>query len=62
MVFFKPGDIVKWRQIDRGEYDAILADVSANRYTPKVAEVSFDLEAFSKDPSAYNAKLLEALR
>jgi KipI family sensor histidine kinase inhibitor len=62
MVFFKPGDIVKWRQIDRDEYDAILAEVNANRYTPKVAEVSFDLEAFSKDPSAYNAKLLEALR
>ena len=61
MVFFKPGDIVKWRQIDRDEYDAILAEVNANRYTPKVAEVNFDLEAFSKNPSAYNAKLLEAL-
>ena len=36
MVFFRPGDIVKFTPIGREEYDAILADVAANRFTPKI--------------------------
>ena len=27
MVFFRPGDIVKWKPIDRAQYDATVADV-----------------------------------
>jgi allophanate hydrolase subunit 1 len=61
MVFFKPGDIVKWKPIDRAEYDRILAEVEAGTYAPRIAEVDFDLEAFNADMRGTNAKLLEAL-
>ncbi|MDQ0315421.1 5-oxoprolinase subunit B family protein [Amorphus orientalis] len=61
MVFFKPGDIVKFSPIDRDEYDSILAEVEANRFTPKIKEVEFDLEAFEADHDGTNAKLMGAL-
>ncbi len=61
MVFFKPGDIVKWKPIDRPEYDRILAAVEAGNYQPRIAEVDFDLEEFNADMAGTNAKLMEAL-
>ncbi|XWN29128.1 MAG: allophanate hydrolase subunit 1 [Devosia sp.] len=61
MVFFRPGDIVKFTPIDRPAYDDIVAEVEAQRFTPKMAEVSFDLDEFNKGIDAYNAKLQEAL-
>jgi allophanate hydrolase subunit 1 len=61
LVFFKPGDIVKFSPIDREEYDRILAKVEANDWKPRVAEVEFDLKEFDKDMMGYNAKLMEAL-
>lgn len=61
LVFFKPGDIVKWKPIDRAEYDRILAEVDANTWAPRIAEVEFDLDEFNKDMTGYNAKLMEAL-
>lgn len=61
MVFFKPGDIVKWKPIDRAEYDRILAEVAADTYVPRIAEVDFDLDAFNADMPGTNAKLMEAL-
>ena len=61
MVFFKPGDIVKWKPIDRGEYDRITQAVEQGEYRPRMAEVEFDLEAFNADVDGTNARLLEAL-
>ncbi|MBR9651355.1 5-oxoprolinase subunit B family protein [Thalassovita aquimarina] len=61
MVFFKPGDIVKWKPIDRAEYDRILTEVEADTYVPRIAEVEFDLDAFNADMPGTNAKLMEAL-
>ena len=61
MVFFKPGDIVKWKPIGREEHDQIEADVAAGTYQPRIAEVDFDLEAFNADVDGSNAKLKEAL-
>jgi urea carboxylase len=61
MVFFKPGDIVKWKPIDRERYDAAVADVAANRFVPLIRDVSFDLEDFNKDIDGYNRRLEEAL-
>jgi urea carboxylase len=61
MVFFKPGDIVKWKPIARAEYDRILAEVEADTYVPRIAEVDFDLDAFNADMPGTNAKLMEAL-
>lgn len=61
MVFFRPGDIVKWKPIDRAEYDEIVAAVEAGTYQPRIAEVEFDLESFNADMAGTNAKLMEAL-
>ncbi|MDZ5451024.1 allophanate hydrolase subunit 1 [Labrys sp. ZIDIC5] len=57
MVFFRPGDIVKFKPIGRDEHDAIAADVASGRYAPEMHEVTFDLREFQKDIDGYNAKL-----
>lgn len=61
MVFFRPGDIVKWKPIDRAEYDRLEAQVETGDYTPRMANVSFSLNAFLADPDGYNRQLLEVL-
>lgn len=61
MVFFKPGDIVKWKPIDRAEYDRCIVAVEANRYQPRIREVIFSLDDFNKDIDGTNAKLEEML-
>ena len=61
MVFFRPGDIVKWKPIDRAEYDRIVAAVADGTYAPRIAEVEFDLDEFNADITGTNAKLMEAL-
>jgi allophanate hydrolase subunit 1 len=61
MVFFRPGDIVKFAPIARAEYDEAVAAVEAGTYVPRIAEVEFDLEDFNKDMAGTNAKLMEAL-
>jgi len=61
MVFFRPGDIVKWKPIDRAAYDATVADVEAGRFTPRMSNVTFALEEFSRDIDGYNRKLEGAL-
>ncbi|AQS48543.1 allophanate hydrolase [Thioclava nitratireducens] len=61
MVFFKPGDIVKWRPINREEYDSINADVQAGRFEPRTKDVVFSLDDFNADMDGTNAKLMEAL-
>lgn len=61
MVFFKPGDIVKWHPIGRAEYDRIVAEVEAGTYTPKIVDVDFDLDAWNAGVDGTNAKLMEVL-
>lgn len=61
MVFFKPGDIVKFRPIDEAEYRAIQAEVEAGSYTYRQAPVSFDLQRALTDPAAYNKEIMEQL-
>lgn len=61
MVFFKPGDIVKFRPIDETEYRAIQAEVDAGTYTYRQAPVSFDLQRALADPVAYNKEIMEQL-
>lgn len=61
MVFFKPGDIVKWKPIGREEYDADVAAVEAGTFEPRIRDVTFSLDEFNKDIDAYNAKLDEVL-
>ena len=57
MVFFRPGDIVKFKPIDRVEYDRTVEAVAKNAFKPKIREVEFDLRAFNADIKGYNARL-----
>ena len=61
MVFFRPGDIVKWKPIQREEYDVAVADVQAGQYEPRIRDVTFDLSAYNADIDGTNASLVEAL-
>ncbi len=61
MVFFRPGDIVKWKPIDRAEYDRLVAQVDAGTYTLRIEPVSFSLDEFLADPDGYNQQLLKVL-
>ena len=61
MVFFRPGDIVKFRPIDEAEYRSIQRQVEAGTYRFRQAPVRFALEDFLPDPDRYNTALLEAL-
>ncbi len=61
MVFFRPGDIVKFRPVEREEYDRDVADVEAGRFTPLVREFTFSLDEFHGDIDGCNAKIGEVL-
>lgn len=61
MILFRPGDIVKFRPVDRAEYDQIVAAVERNDYRPRSARVEFSLQEFESDPAGYPATMLEAL-
>ena len=62
MVFFRPGDIVKFKPIGRDQYDSDLEAVGAGAFAPTIRDVTFDLREFQKDMDACNAKLEGALR
>ncbi len=62
MCLFKPGDIVKWKPINREEYNQAVADVEANKFVPVIRDVDFSLAEFQKDIPTYNRKLLEVLK
>jgi len=57
MCLFKPGDIVKWKPIERPAYDEAVADVEAGRFSPTIRDVSFSLTEFNRDIDGYNRKL-----
>ncbi|WGD31120.1 carboxyltransferase domain-containing protein [Ancylobacter sp. WKF20] len=61
LMIFRPGDIIKFRSIDRAEYDATVAAIDEGRFEPRIASAPFSLDAFTADPDGTNAKLLEAL-
>ncbi len=57
MVFFRPGDIVKFKPVDRDGYDTAVEQVDKRLFSPPIREVQFDLREFSKDIDGYNAAL-----
>lgn len=61
MVFFRPGDIVKWRPITRAQYDRDTAAVAAGTFDLRIAPLRFSLQRFLTDPEGYNASLIAAL-
>lgn len=60
-VFFRTGDIVKYRPIDEAEYRQIQAEVEAGTFRFKQAPITFTLADALADPESYNRSLLEAL-
>jgi urea carboxylase len=61
MVFPNPGDILRYRRIDREEYDAIREAVEAGTYAYPIERIEFSPEEFFEAPGAYNERLVEAL-
>jgi urea carboxylase len=61
MILFRPGDIVKFKPIDRAAYDQTVEDVAAGRFEPRVRPASFALDQFHKDPAGYSRTFEEAL-
>ncbi len=61
MVFFRPGDIVKWKPIGRDEYDQAVADVDEGKFAPLMRNVRFSLNDFNADIDGTNARLQETL-
>ncbi len=57
MIFFRPGDIVRFKPVDRDGYDEAVRDVEAGRFTPLIRPVTFDLREFTRDPAACNARI-----
>lgn len=61
MVFFRPGDIVKWKKIDHDEYSGLIDDVQTGSFEPRIRNVVFSLDEFNADIDGTNARLMEAL-
>ena len=61
MIFFRPGDIVKFRSLSPGEYEQIKQEAAAGSFRFRQRPVTFSLSDFMNDPDTCNAGLLEVL-
>ena len=61
MVFFKPGDIVKFRSIGREEYESTVAAVEDGMFSPRIRNIEFSLDGFNQDIDGYNHRIQETL-
>lgn len=61
MVLFSPGDIVKFRSIDRDEYEETVASVEKGDFELREQPVTFSLTEFQKDHAASAARLIKEL-
>lgn len=61
MIYFRPGDIVKFKPIGEPEYNAIQHEVENGTFRYKQAPVVFELHKALEDPENYNRELMEAL-
>lgn len=61
MVLPNPGDIINFRQIDRGEYDRIRDAVGANDYEYNIGHIDFEPEEFFEHPSEYTDQITGVL-
>lgn len=61
MVFFNPGDLVKYKPCNEAEWYAIRKQIEENTYQIKSKMVKFSLSEWKKDVDGYNKKLMEAL-
>ena len=61
IAFPKPSDILRYRPIDRDEYDRTRAEVEARTFRYRTRDVEFSPARFLADPDAVNRELLEVL-
>ncbi|WP_434620153.1 5-oxoprolinase subunit B family protein [Arthrobacter sp. A5] len=61
MIFFKPGDIVKFRPVDKTEYERIQEQVEDGTFVYRQASVTFNLAEALENPVRYNNEILERL-
>ncbi len=61
MIFFNPGDIVKFQPITREQYDAYRQEVEEGTFSLRYKEWHFKLKDFLADRDGYNKQLMEAL-
>lgn len=61
MVLLRPGDIIKFTPCNEDEYNKILIEIENGIFNIKIRKTEFSLQDWSKNPSTYNKKLLEAL-
>ena len=61
IVFPRAGDILRYRSVDRAEFDATRAQVEDGSFRYRQREVEFSPAAFLREPQAVNNHLLEVL-
>ncbi len=61
IAFPRPGDILRYRAIDRAEYDEVRGQVEAGTFGYRIREVEFSPSALLVDPDSVNRGLLEVL-
>ncbi|MDE0114025.1 MAG: allophanate hydrolase subunit 1 [Albidovulum sp.] len=61
MIFFNPGDIVKFQPVDREAYDKGVEDVDTGKFEPLIRDFKFSLDEFRSGIDAYNAKIGKAI-
>lgn len=61
IVFPRPGDILRYRSIDRAEFDAVREQVEQGTFGYRIREYEFVPARFLNDPDAVNAEILEVL-
>ncbi|MFR9728189.1 5-oxoprolinase subunit B family protein [Saccharopolyspora sp. MS10] len=61
IAFPRPSDLLRYRAIDRAEYDRIRAEVDAGTFRYRTAEVEFCPATFLAEPDGFNRTLLEVL-
>lgn len=61
IVFFRPGDIVKFKSIGREDYDRHLAEVESGQFNLRIRPVEFSLAEYQADSKACNQHLIEVL-
>jgi len=61
MCLFRPGDIVKFKAIDRDAYDAAVKQVETGSFGLRIRNVGFAMKKFLADPAGYNRHLEEVL-
>ena len=61
VVFPRPGDIFKFRPVDRDEFDAVRREVEEKTFRYRTREIEFDPEPFFENPDKYNEELVARL-